>query len=74
MSGKSIEEEAQNTRRRRKGKDKQEKPKDPKQKVALTFSDSNGRAFITHVDTEKITALNPVPTTSFTVSRKFRLY
>jgi len=68
MAGKSIED-AQAAKR--KGlRDRQEKPKDSKDskpKVALSFKDSNGRAFITHVNTDNITAMNSTPVTSSTI-------
>ena len=68
MAGKSIEE-AQAAKRRG-SREKQEKPKDSKNarpKVALSFKDSNGQAFITHVDTDNITAMNTNTATSSTV-------
>jgi len=68
MAGKSIEE-AQAAKRRG-SREKQEKPKDSKNarlKVALSFKDSNGQAFITHVDMDNITAMNTNTVTSSTV-------
>ena len=68
MAGKSIEE-AQAAKRRG-PKERQEKPKDPKNakaKIALSFKDLNGQAFITHVNTDNITALSTSTVTSSTV-------
>jgi len=68
MAGKSIED-AQ-AARRKELRNRQEKPKDSKDskpKVALSFKDSNGRAFITHVNTDNITAMNSTPVTSSTI-------
>ena len=69
MAGKSIEE-AQAAKRKA-TRDRQERPregsKDGKSKVALSFKDSNGQAFITHVDTDNIAAINSTAATSSTV-------
>ena len=67
MAGKSIDE-AQAAKR--KGREKQDKSKDSKNakpKVALSFKDSNGQAFITHVNADNITAMNTSAATSSTV-------
>ena len=68
MAGKSIED-AQAAKRKG-SRDRQEKLKDfkdSKPKVALSFKDSNGWAFITHVDIDNITAMNSTPATSSTI-------
>ena len=68
MAGKSIDE-AQAAKRRGL-REKQEKPKDSKNtkpKVALSFKDSNGQAFITHVNMDNITMMNTSTVTSSTV-------
>ena len=67
MAGKSIDK-AQVVKR--KGKERQDKSKDSKNtkpKVALSFKDSNGQAFITYVNMDNITVMNTSATTSSTV-------